>query len=1413
MGDYNIRWPESWKEGTGTTIAAMGGPTDSAGVASVQYRDDQADRRRVEADEQHTGNPSQGIEPGELSRKRTDFDATVIPHQFTYAAVYNTINRLHRSRSSDEALRNSREDALAMWRDPFVHDLIRQRQRPVVALPFELKPDDPKDKGQAKVCAKLTKLIEAIPDFQGLKLNLQDAVFFGKAGSQLTFGQVLVDRRPMVGIVDHRPVHGDKIVWTWEGTPGVYVYGPFNPENATIITGDQGRVLLLDSPWWRRRFVIHKFERSDTDYLFETEQAASVYGVGLRSRLYWAWWLRQELYSWWCDALQRIGTNGQYLGFYDESNPKSKRQVAEGLKTLQRDNLAVLPRKFDGTKTPAFEHIEPYNVAYVELRTGVEHIEGIMRRVVLGDDQAKGGQKEDGRVTEAKDDGRTQIIRFDAQSLGETLTRELVEPLIEMNVWNYRGQNLRKLPFKVRLALKIDSEKLLERITVAEKLTGLGIQIDGEQLRDEAGFSAPRDGQVVAQATQHPGGDGQQKHPTSGPRNTPGEAKAPKPSPNQRVAQQAALPDRYARQRARRREHVLVRFARGFERQETLPFAASQPTAPKGDNCGTGAGGFKAGNTCSRSGKEAGPAPTTPPRSFALAAPQAPARARNLFNARTVDPVVSPEPEAPAMIAPEAPAVPVAAPATPPPADEPTPTPDAPAATLEAPDATPEPAPAPVPADMPTGPYTLDGHQDVSRRIQRGEMGAHELRHHLERLIAHEAEIKTELGKRTIKQLAPRGAGGLKKGELVDQIYDGMLGRFTLGQGYSYSMPLGRGDWSKAKADAVRRKAATLTDDDVRQYAEARGEAVAQRVKELTNPETLGEFRRFVEAKGYQHLTPDQRATFDDLAAKDRREQETTRAARESTVRGVDLGERGITTQLHKGWHAKKQVDTHVVTLSDRVDRDEYESINAKAKALGGYYSSFRGGGAIAGFQFDTQEKAERFRAVLAGQDQDGGEQHAERRAERIENASERLKALGAVSRERAEESLGRDRLANTARRAGMAASAEGEARRQLRLADTMDRIGDAMQAGTVHHLNGIRSRTHVEQLEGLLSRARWNHIAAKQKEAGGSLPHREFEEMQQRPILAEDIHHAEYPHPYVHRDTLANFAASLRAVPGAKLLSARLDKLGKREGDSDWGVRLRNPRDIEDLRDLIGKAKGSGIGQRHTLQSLEESLRAYDRLQKADIKTTGELRAALREYHGLRGKPREADPLKEMERKLIGTKIDGFFPTPPSLVHRMLEAADIQAGHSVLEPSAGKGDILDAIRDNHPDANAVGIEPHGSLREIVAAKGHTLAGSDFLEHTGKYDRIVMNPPFERGADVVHVRHAYDQLAPGGRLVAIMSAGPFSRSDAKATGFRDWLDQVGGEHEELPEGSFSGADAFRQTGVNTRLVVIEKPGE
>jgi phospholipid N-methyltransferase len=186
----------------------------------------------------------------------------------------------------------------------------------------------------------------------------------------------------------------------------------------------------------------------------------------------------------------------------------------------------------------------------------------------------------------------------------------------------------------------------------------------------------------------------------------------------------------------------------------------------------------------------------------------------------------------------------------------------------------------------------------------------------------------------------------------------------------------------------------------------------------------------------------------------------------------------------------------------------------------------------------------------------------------------------------------------------------------------------------------------------------------------------------------------------------------------------------------------------------------------------------------------------------------RKAEELRRAIADLQFANIPGFFPTPPEIVAKMIDRADVGAGMAVLEPSAGTGNILDAIRANHPEHVSLACyEVSHRLRGILSMKGYA-PKDDFTddEPAPIFDRVLMNPPFENGQDMAHVRRAFEWLKPGGRLIAIMSPGPFWRSDRKAVEFREWFDSMGGEREDLPEGSFKASG----TGVATVLVEVRK---
>lgn len=126
------------------------------------------------------------------------------------------------------------------------------------------------------------------------------------------------------------------------------------------------------------------------------------------------------------------------------------------------------------------------------------------------------------------------------------------------------------------------------------------------------------------------------------------------------------------------------------------------------------------------------------------------------------------------------------------------------------------------------------------------------------------------------------------------------------------------------------------------------------------------------------------------------------------------------------------------------------------------------------------------------------------------------------------------------------------------------------------------------------------------------------------------------------------------------------------------------------------------------------------------------------------------------------------FFPTPPDVAKIMLSGLSLK-GH-ILDPSAGKGDLLDMIANysrNIPGLHrdyqrgkdklyAIEIEP--DLRAILNEKGYTVIDSDFLSHPGHrfFDFIIMNPPFEDGAK--HLLKAWDDVSQGATIRCLLNS-------------------------------------------------------
>jgi hypothetical protein len=153
------------------------------------------------------------------------------------------------------------------------------------------------------------------------------------------------------------------------------------------------------------------------------------------------------------------------------------------------------------------------------------------------------------------------------------------------------------------------------------------------------------------------------------------------------------------------------------------------------------------------------------------------------------------------------------------------------------------------------------------------------------------------------------------------------------------------------------------------------------------------------------------------------------------------------------------------------------------------------------------------------------------------------------------------------------------------------------------------------------------------------------------------------------------------------------------------------------------------------------------------------------------------------------------FYPTGGKLAKIAVELAQIGPEDQVCEPSAGRGDLARLL----PKERTTCVEVAQLQCEILRAQGFNTIQADFLawaeSQSGRWTRVVMNPPFEGGRAKLHVQAAASMLMPGGRLVAILPASMKGK---------DFLDRCEHEWSRVYDNEFAG------TSVSVVLLVASR---
>jgi hypothetical protein len=182
------------------------------------------------------------------------------------------------------------------------------------------------------------------------------------------------------------------------------------------------------------------------------------------------------------------------------------------------------------------------------------------------------------------------------------------------------------------------------------------------------------------------------------------------------------------------------------------------------------------------------------------------------------------------------------------------------------------------------------------------------------------------------------------------------------------------------------------------------------------------------------------------------------------------------------------------------------------------------------------------------------------------------------------------------------------------------------------------------------------------------------------------------------------------------------------------------------------------------------------------------------------------------------------FYPTPASVAYKMLDRLPFSRYSYgkwplVLDPSAGKGDLLDAAANlilphGHHDyarqreavlARMCAIEPVPELRSILAGKGYQLIDRDFLSYFNErsWDVIVMNPPFSDGHK--HLRKALE-IGKTAHVRCLLNAETLNNPHTKEHALL--LQELEARDAEIEMLGPVFAAAERKTNVNVALVKV-----
>ena len=167
---------------------------------------------------------------------------------------------------------------------------------------------------------------------------------------------------------------------------------------------------------------------------------------------------------------------------------------------------------------------------------------------------------------------------------------------------------------------------------------------------------------------------------------------------------------------------------------------------------------------------------------------------------------------------------------------------------------------------------------------------------------------------------------------------------------------------------------------------------------------------------------------------------------------------------------------------------------------------------------------------------------------------------------------------------------------------------------------------------------------------------------------------------------------------------------------------------------------------------------------------------------------------------------------TPISVGMQMVKLLELENTHSVLEPSAGNGQLIWALWHSgyKIPVHYFELNDNYTLQLFLYQDLNTIfMGSDFLAATNipLFDRIIANPPFEEDTWLAHSAKMYKLLNPGGIMVCLMPMVSVRKGGTDLSGFKKRMKALGAESYPV-DNWYTNKDGNK---IPIHIVKIKKP--